>query len=94
LHQFNKVELVRFTKPEESKEAHLEMLEEAQKVLVLLGLSYRVILLPDFDTSFSSSKTYDIEVWAEGSKEFLEVSSVSNFLDFQARRGRRRRKVW
>ncbi len=92
LHQFNKVELVRFTKPEESKDAHLEMLEEAQKVLVLLGLSYRVILLPDFDTSFSSSKTYDIEVWAEGSKEFLEVSSVSNFLDFQARRGRIRYK--
>ncbi|HAF08180.1 TPA: serine--tRNA ligase [candidate division WOR-3] len=92
LHQFNKVELVRFTKPEESKKAHLEMLEEAQRVLVLLGLSYRVILLPDFDTSFSSSKTYDIEVWAEGSKEFLEVSSVSNFLDFQARRGKIRYK--
>ncbi|MEO0234057.1 MAG: serine--tRNA ligase [candidate division WOR-3 bacterium] len=92
LHQFNKVELVRFTKPEDSKIAHLEMLEEAEKVLVLLGLSYRVILLPDFDTSFASSKTYDIEVWAEGSKEFLEVSSVSNFLDFQARRGRIRFK--
>lgn len=92
LHQFNKVELVRLTKPQDSKKEHQEMLKEAEKVLDLLDLSYRVILLPDYDTSFSSSKTYDIEVWAEGSGEFLEVSSVSNFLDFQARRGKIRFK--
>ena len=92
LHQFNKVELVRYSLPEESRKAHEEMLEEAEKVLKLLDLSYRVILLPDNDTSFSSAKTYDIEVWAEGLKEFLEVSSVSNFLDFQSRRANIRYK--
>jgi len=92
LHQFNKVELVRYSIPEESRGAHEEMLKEAERVLQLLGLSYRVILLPDNDTSFSSAKTYDIEVWAEGSGEFLEVSSVSNFLDFQSRRANIRYK--
>ncbi|MGE3062968.1 MAG: serine--tRNA ligase [bacterium] len=92
LHQFNKVELVRYSLPDESRKAHEEMLEEAERVLKLLDLSYRVILLPDNDTSFSSAKTYDIEVWAEASKEFLEVSSVSNFLDFQARRANIRYK--
>lgn len=86
VHQFNKVELVRYALPENSRDAHEEMLSEAEKVLKLLDLSYRVKLLPDNDTSFSSAKTYDIEVWAEGSEEFLEVSSISNFLEFQARR--------
>jgi seryl-tRNA synthetase len=86
LHQFNKVEMVRYSHPDKSDEALEEMLLEAEEVLRLLGLSYRVILLPGNDTSFSSAKTYDIEVWAEGTKEYMEVSSVSNFLDFQARR--------
>lgn len=92
VHQFNKVEMVRYTTQENSYDALEEMVTEAQEVLELLGLDYRTILLPDYDLSFASSKTYDIEVWAPGIGEFLEVSSVSNFEDFQSRRGKIRYK--
>ena len=85
-HQFDKVELVNFVHPEESYAAHEQLLEDSLQIIKELGLRYRVIQLASEDTSFASSKTYDIEVWAPGSNEWLEVSSVSNFLDFQARR--------
>lgn len=85
-HQFNKVEMVKFTKPEES-EAELEKLTgHAEKVLQLLGLPYRVIILCTGDLGFSSSKTYDLEVWLPSYNCYKEISSCSNFLDFQARR--------
>jgi len=86
LHQFNKVELVKYSRDEESYIEHEKLLEDAESILRFLNLAYRVILLPDNDTSFASAKTYDIEVWAPASQEYLEVSSVSNFLDFQSRR--------
>lgn len=85
-HQFNKVEMVKFTKPEES-DAELEKLTgHAEKVLQLLGLPYRVIVLCTGDLGFSSSKTYDVEVWLPSYGQYKEISSCSNFLDFQARR--------
>jgi seryl-tRNA synthetase len=86
LHQFNKVELVNFATPEESYEQLEKLLEEALEVLKLLELPYRVILLPYDDLSFASAKTYDIEIYAPGVDRWLEVSSVSNFEDFQAKR--------
>lgn len=86
LHQFNKVELVNFVMPEESYVALDRLLEEALKVIQLLDLPYRVLLLPYDDLSFASAKTYDIEIYAPGVDKWLEVSSVSNFEDFQARR--------
>ena len=86
LHQFNKVEMVRFVEPEKSYEALEEMLADAEDILKAFGLHYRVIELCTGDLSFASAKTYDIEVWAAGSHKYLEVSSVSNFEDFQARR--------
>lgn len=86
IHQFNKVEMVRYAYPEESYDVLDEMVANAERILQLLGLKYRIILLPDNDLSFASAKTFDIEVWAPGSREFMEVSSISNFEDFQARR--------
>jgi len=86
LHQFNKVEMVRFTEPEKSYDALEEMLSDAEEILQAFGLHYRVIELCTGDLSFASAKTYDIEVWAAGAQKYLEVSSVSNFEDFQARR--------
>jgi seryl-tRNA synthetase len=86
LHQFNKVELVNFTMPEESYKQLEKLLEEALQVLKLLELPYKVILLPYDDLSFASAKTYDIEIYAPGVDRWLEVSSVSNFEDFQAKR--------
>ncbi len=86
LHQFNKVEMVRFVEPENSYAALEEMLGDAEDILKAFGLHYRVIELCTGDLSFASAKTYDIEVWAPGSQKYLEVSSVSNFEDFQARR--------
>jgi seryl-tRNA synthetase len=86
VHQFNEVELIKFTKPEDSYEELEKMVEEAEEVLQKLGLRYRVVLLPGEELSFASSKTYDIEVWAPVTKEWLEVSSCSNCEDFQARR--------
>ncbi|MGC9362554.1 MAG: serine--tRNA ligase [Candidatus Syntrophosphaera sp.] len=86
LHQFNKVEMVRFVEPETSYDVLEEMLKDAEDVLRALGLHYRVRQLCSGDLSFASAKTYDIEVWAPGSQKYLEVSSVSNFGEFQARR--------
>ena len=86
VHQFNKVELVKFTKPHDSL-GELESLRgDAESILKALGLKYRVLELCDADLSFASLKCYDLEVWAPGEDKFLEVSSCSNFGDFQARR--------
>jgi seryl-tRNA synthetase len=86
IHQFDKVEMVKFSHPDRSW-AELETLTaNAEEVLQLLGLSYRVVLLSTGDMSFSSAKTYDLEAWAPGVDKWLEVSSCSNFTDFQARR--------
>lgn len=85
-HQFNKVELVQFTKPEDSY-AELERLTlDAERVLRLLGLPYRVVALSTGDLGFASAKTYDIEVWMPSYGRYVEISSCSNFEDFQARR--------
>jgi seryl-tRNA synthetase len=85
-HQFNKVELVKFTRPEDSA-AELEALTaDAEKVLQRLGLPYRVMKLCTGDLGFSSAKTYDLEVWMPSYGRYVEISSCSNFLDFQARR--------
>ena len=86
LHQFDKVELVRLATPESSPTEHEKMTGHAERVLQLLGLPYRVLLLAAGDTGFSSAKTYDLELWAPGVEKWLEVSSCSNFGDFQARR--------
>ena len=86
LHQFNKVEMVRFVKPEQSEKALDEMVQNAADILQELGLHYRIVKLATGDLSFASAKTYDLELWSPGSKKWLEVSSVSNFRDFQARR--------
>jgi seryl-tRNA synthetase len=86
VHQFDKVELVKVVTPEKSYE-ELELLTaDAERVLQLLGLHYRVVELCTGDLGFGSAKTYDIEVWSPGQDAFLEVSSCSNFEDFQARR--------
>jgi len=85
-HQFQKVEMVKFTRPEDSYE-HLEKLtHDAEEVLQKLGLHYRVVALSTGDIGFSSAKTYDIEVWLPGQQLFREISSCSNFESFQARR--------
>ena len=86
VHQFDKVELVKFVKPETSAEEHEKLLKDAEEVLQLLELPYRVILLATGDISFAASKCYDIELYAAGTDAYLEVSSCSNFADFQARR--------
>ena len=86
VHEFDKVELVRYCTPERSP-AELELLvSQAERVLQGLGLPYRVVLLAAGDTGFSAAKTYDLEVWAPGVGAWLEVSSCSSFTDFQARR--------
>jgi seryl-tRNA synthetase len=85
-HQFDKVELVKFVKPEASNEELESLVLDAGNVLELLGLPYRVVLLSTGDIGFSSSKTYDLEVWLAGCGMYREVSSCSNFKDFQARR--------
>jgi seryl-tRNA synthetase len=86
VHQFDKVELVRIVRPEESPADHERMTGHAEAVLQRLGLPYRVVELAAGDTGFASSRTYDIEVWAAGVGNWLEVSSSSTFTDFQARR--------
>jgi len=86
-HQFNKVELVKFTTPETSFDELESLLLEAEAVLQLLDLPYRVVTLCSGDLGFSATKTYDIEVWLPGQNCYREISSCSNFLDFQARRG-------
>lgn len=86
VHQFDKVELVKFTKPEDSYVEHEKLLKDAEKILQLLNIPYRVVQLCSGDMGFSAAKCYDIEAWAPGLNRWLEVSSVSNFEDFQARR--------
>lgn len=86
VHQFDKVELVRFEQPEASAAALEELTGDACRVLELLGLPYRVVLLASGDLGFSASLTYDLEVWAPGVEHWLEVSSCSTFTDYQARR--------
>jgi seryl-tRNA synthetase len=86
VHQFDKVELIKIVKPEEGYAEHEKMLANAERVLQLLGLHYRVVLLCTGDMGFASAKTYDIEVWSPGQGSYLEVSSVSNCEEFQARR--------
>ncbi|BBL70846.1 serine--tRNA ligase [Methylogaea oryzae] len=85
-HQFEKVEIVWVSRPDESIEAHETLTRHAETVLELLGLPYRRMLLCAGDTGFSSSKTYDLEVWLPGQGKYREISSCSNFRDFQARR--------
>ena len=86
VHQFNKVELVKIVLPENSYAELEKLLAEAEEVLKLLEIPYRVVILASGDLSFASAKCYDIDIWAVGEKKFLEVSSCSNFEDFQARR--------
>ncbi|MBI4845035.1 MAG: serine--tRNA ligase [Candidatus Omnitrophica bacterium] len=86
VHQFDKVELVKFVHPSSSYEEHEKLLVDAEEVLQLLKLPYRVVLLSTGDLSFAAAKCYDIEAWAPGVEKWLEVSSCSNFEDFQARR--------
>jgi len=85
-HQFQKVELVKFTRPQDSYEQHEKLTAHAEQVLQKLGLHYRVMLLCAGDTSASSAKTYDLEVWLPGQQLYREISSCSNFEAFQARR--------
>lgn len=85
-HQFNKVELVKFVKPEDSYEELESLTRDAEEVLQRLGLHYRVVALCTGDLGFSAAKTYDIEVWLPGQKRYREISSCSNFEDFQSRR--------
>ncbi len=91
-HQFNKVELVKFAHPENSYEELEKLLENAEEVLKRLGIHYRVVTLCSGDTGFSAAKTYDIEVWLPGQGIYREISSCSNFEDFQARRAKIRFK--
>ncbi|GBF51347.1 seryl-tRNA synthetase [Leptospira ryugenii] len=92
VHQFQKVELVKFCRPEDSQTEHEKMLSDAESILQKLNLHYRVMLLCSQDMSAASSKTYDIEVWMPGLGRYMEISSVSNFKDYQARRGKIRYK--
>ena len=85
-HQFNKVELVKFAHPDHSYEELEKLTNDAEHVLQLLGLPYRVVLLSTGDMGFSSAKTYDIEVWMPSYNRYVEISSCSNFEDYQARR--------
>ena len=87
-HQFEKVELVHIVKPEESYDALEELTQNAESILIKLGLPYRVVLLCSGDSSFASAKTYDIEVWLPSQNRYREISSCSNCESFQARRGK------
>ncbi|MHA2609879.1 MAG: serine--tRNA ligase [bacterium JZ-2024 1] len=86
VHQFNKVELVKFTHPETSYQELESLRQDAEEILRKLRLHYRVVLLCTGDLSFASAKTYDLEVWMPGQNRYVEVASISNFEDFQARR--------
>jgi len=91
-HQFNKVELVKFARPENSYDELEKLTANAEEILKRLGLAYRVIVLCTGDMGFSAAKTYDIEVWLPAQNKYREISSCSNFEDFQARRGNIRYK--
>jgi seryl-tRNA synthetase len=86
LHQFNKVEMVKITHPDTSYEEHEKLVQDAEAILQMLELPYRVVLLCTGDMGFSASKCYDLEVWLPGQKTYREISSCSNCEDFQARR--------
>jgi seryl-tRNA synthetase len=86
-HQFNKVELIQFTTPENSYQALEEMLEHAETILKKLHLPYRVVSLCSGDMGFSMAKTYDIEVWIPSQNKYREIGSISNAESYQARRG-------
>jgi seryl-tRNA synthetase len=86
VHQFDKVEMVKFTRPEESYEEHEKMTADATHLLELLGIHYRVVLLCSGDMGFGAAKCYDIEIWSPAEKKWLEISSCSNFEAFQSRR--------
>jgi len=86
-HQFHKVELIKFCKPEESEKEHQKMLKNSERVLQLLKLPYRVVCLSTGDLGFSMQKTYDIEVWIPSQRTYREIGSISNAGDYQARRG-------
>jgi seryl-tRNA synthetase len=86
VHQFDKVEMVNFVRPEDSSERHEGLRREAEEILEALGLHYRTVLISTEGMGFSHSKQYDLEVWAPGANAYLEISSCSNFTDFQARR--------
>lgn len=92
-HQFNKVELVKFTSPETSWDELEKLTSDAERVLQGLGLPYRVVALSTGDIGFSSAKTYDIEVWMPSYNRYVEISSCSNFVDYQARRANIRYKA-
>jgi seryl-tRNA synthetase len=85
-HQFEKVELVRMVRPGDSDDALESLTGHAENILQKLGLPYRVVILCGGDLGFASSKTYDLEVWLPGQNKYREISSCSNFRDFQARR--------
>ncbi len=91
-HQFQKVELVKFTRPEQSYQEHEKLTHDAEQVLEKLGLPYRTVVLCTGDMGFSAAKTYDIEVWLPGQGAYKEISSCSNFESFQARRAQIRLK--
>ena len=91
-HQFNKVELVKFVKPENSYDELEKLTNDAEKLLQKLGIAYRVVCLSTGDLGFSSAKTYDIEVWMPSYGRYVEISSCSNFEDYQARRANIRYK--
>ncbi len=91
-HQFQKVELVQFTRPEDSYSAHEALTNDAEEILKRLGLPYRVVLLCAGDMGFGAAKCYDLEVWLPGQNAYREISSCSNFEDFQARRSKIRFK--
>jgi len=91
-HQFQKVELVKFTRPEDSAIQHEQLTRDAETVLERLELPYRRMLLCTGDMGFASSKTYDLEVWLPGQQTYREISSCSNFESFQARRANIRYK--
>lgn len=93
VHQFQKVELVKFTRPEQSEEEHEKLTRDAESILEKLELPYRRVLLSTGDTGFSSAKTYDLEVWLPGQNGYKEISSCSNFESFQARRAQIRAKA-
>ncbi|HTU45934.1 MAG TPA: serine--tRNA ligase [Bryobacteraceae bacterium] len=92
-HQFQKVELVKFTQPGQSNDQHEQLTRDAENVLQRLGLPYRTVVLCTGDTGFSAAKTYDIEVWLPGLNAYKEISSCSNFEAFQARRAQIRMKT-
>jgi seryl-tRNA synthetase len=93
LHQFNKVEMVKFVTPENSAMEHQKLLEDAENILQLLQLPYRVVELCTGDLGFGAAKCYDLEVWLPSANEYREISSCSNFHDFQARRANLRYKT-